>query len=712
MMEKILLIIVMLFALNVEVFARGHVAIFLSALTTDSLSVHKEKALDSVTVVGSNVTHYADHDVFYITRSMRKGARNTVQMLGSIPGIDCNRADNSLTYHGSSKIVILVDSVEKPSDFIKELHHLRFQKVDVFPNPSGKYADYDVLLNLHTRKNYEGYEGNVVGQVSAIPTDGNGQGKNLTGAYGSFSTIYTWNKWNFVVRYDGKFNQGGKTDLSCETVNHVNGLRVSYEHPEIVNYFRLHNIYTAVDYQFNDRHSLSFSYKFSTDASDAYSNTGLHRQWLADGRNEFFTQMEKNGVNSQRHILGVHYRGRSGCWNYTQDFNYINDGWDADRFLSQSLGFGYDYRHRKHMDYVHTRSEVNRRFFCGRFYVSAGYNFTLKKYEQTDRPTGSLLSRNKYLRNEFWTWASYRFSNSTDLNFSASAERVSSESSSTSDANWIYNLGGKFYHRWNKWLWMRLTHSTGISHPQLDQVTEYGYFTDSLTWQGGNPSLRTQAFHTSKLYLDFFNFFNLEAGYSFSNNLMTNVTGMGEGQLPSGQWGGYVTNVPYNTLYREWWVNFYVYKRIKSFTLSANARYQHQQASFMEDKNTNGGLSGRLSALYYNVRYRMAVQAIYDMNNNYSAFVQGWNTQKIDCLFLYVGKDFLGQRLNVALQYVSPSLAFNGKKRTATHCAALDSDLIVNVFKSTGNSMMLTLNYRFQGGKSVRQYNRNVSEEK
>lgn len=84
-----------------------------------------------------NITHYADRDVVYITRSMRKGARNTAQMLGNIPGIDCNRADNKLTYYGSSNILILVDSVEKSANYVKELHHLRYDKVDVIPHPMG-----------------------------------------------------------------------------------------------------------------------------------------------------------------------------------------------------------------------------------------------------------------------------------------------------------------------------------------------------------------------------------------------------------------------------------------------------------------------------------------------------------------------------------------------------------------------------------------------
>ena len=69
--------------------------------------------------------HHADRDVVRITRAMRKGARNTAQMLGNIPGIDCDYSNNELTYYGSKNILILVDSIEKSPEYIKELHHLR-----------------------------------------------------------------------------------------------------------------------------------------------------------------------------------------------------------------------------------------------------------------------------------------------------------------------------------------------------------------------------------------------------------------------------------------------------------------------------------------------------------------------------------------------------------------------------------------------------------
>ena len=91
----------------------------------DSTLYHTTQTLDSVVITGDNTIHHADRDVVRITRAMRKGARNTAQMLGNIPGIDCDYSNNELTYYGSKNILILVDSIEKSPEYIKELHHLR-----------------------------------------------------------------------------------------------------------------------------------------------------------------------------------------------------------------------------------------------------------------------------------------------------------------------------------------------------------------------------------------------------------------------------------------------------------------------------------------------------------------------------------------------------------------------------------------------------------
>ena len=41
------------------------------------------------------------------------------------------------------------------------LQHIRFDRMEIVHNPTGKYQGYDVLINFHTKENYEGYEGYV-----------------------------------------------------------------------------------------------------------------------------------------------------------------------------------------------------------------------------------------------------------------------------------------------------------------------------------------------------------------------------------------------------------------------------------------------------------------------------------------------------------------------------------------------------------------------
>ncbi len=341
-------------------------------LKTDSTAASRKPP--TVTVEADNITHYADRDVVYITRSMRKGARNTAQILGNIPGIDCNRADNKLTYYGSSNILILVDSVEKSANYVKELHHLRYDKVDVIPHPMGKYSEYDLMINLHTKPDYEGYERNAHQEVGIQPTEDNGKDKKFTWNYTSTSFTYTKNKWNVVGRYNFNFSQSDRSNTESTYTNHISHMRENSTAPmRLVNFFRIHNAYFAVDHQINKNHSVSVSYNYSTDASDDYKYASTERLWLDNEEKDTIMKeaTRRNSVsrvNSDRHTLGLYYRDRSGAWNYNYDFNYINDGWDSDKNYWQSTSYSSDDYFRKHRNHVWTQSEVNHNFFDNRFY--------------------------------------------------------------------------------------------------------------------------------------------------------------------------------------------------------------------------------------------------------------------------------------------------------------------------------------------------------
>lgn len=692
-------------------------ALDLGAARLDSLQEkpsERIQRLDSVMVNGSNVTHYAGRDVIRITRELRKGARNVAQMLGKIPGFDCDRSSNSVTYYGSDEILILVDSIEKPAGYVKELHHLRFDKVVVVPNPTGKYAGYNVLVNFHTKQDYEGHEENFFNYFRALPTDGNGSGKNLSNTNTSSSFTYTKNKWNVVGRYNFGFRQGELSDVEKTETYPLNQLRYDYLRSTTRkdSYFRIHNLYTALDYQIGKNHSVSLSYQFAADASDDYQGAGMARTQTETGRKDSIWVRGFDGINSKRHTLGGYFRGRSGAWNYTFDVNYINDGWSSESFLERSTGYA-SYHHLDNlMNYIWTKSELNRHFLKGKLYVSAGYNLTLKKYEQTDRLTKDRLSANNYLRNEFWTWMSYYVKDGTDVNFSASAEHVHSRSDSFADNDMVYKLSGMVYHRWNKWLWMRLNLWCDVNRPQLRQVSEYGYFTDSLNWVQGNPGLKTSVSHSGRVWLDFFNTFNLQAGFAYSPNTFCTVTESREGTLASGERLFYVAYVPRNTRFHSFWTSFYIQKRIGKLTMNAFVKYEKCRAEYAQYKSRNDGFSGNMSLRYYEGKRKLSLSLSYSLANQYDVAVQGKTTRRLDYFNILAGKDFLKQRLGVVIQYVPPLFFTAAKYFGCEDSPAEHVSEAVGLRRSNGNALMLTVSYRLWGGKSVRQYTRNMSEEK
>ena len=124
-------------------------------------SIAASATIKEVVIEGKRVIQYPDKDVWIITKDMRKNAFDTREMLGNIPGMYYDRFTQQLSYHGQKNIKILMDGKEKPGGYIENLAHLRFKHVEITPNPQGLYRDYDVLINLVTKDNYEGIEGMV-----------------------------------------------------------------------------------------------------------------------------------------------------------------------------------------------------------------------------------------------------------------------------------------------------------------------------------------------------------------------------------------------------------------------------------------------------------------------------------------------------------------------------------------------------------------------
>ena len=242
-------------------------------------------------------------------------------------------------------------------------------------------------------------------------------------------------------------------------------------------------------------------------------------------------------------------------------------------------------------------------------------------------------------------------------------------------------------------------------------MNEYGYFTDSLTWSGGNPALKTNVNHSGRVWVDFFKLFNVQMGYIYSPNQFATMTDIGEGILPSGEYGQYIVRMPQNTSYQEGWTSFSIFKKVKAFTFSAYLRYRYMKAYYREISQLCRRGDGNIQVRYYNEENRLHLSVRYNLDNSYTVTPEGWGNINAQYLSFTGNKDFLNQQLNVSVRYVTPFLLRNVIKSETSSLAQYGYQY-ANLRKSSEHALLVTLTYRFHGGKSVRQYNRSMQDER
>lgn len=677
----------------------------------DSLS----RSLEEVTVTASTVERTGNQERITITRDLRQGAVNTVQMLGNIQGMFLNRSNNSLTYMGSDKIVILVDSMEKDVDYVKALNHMRFDKIDVVHNPTGKYSDYDVLINLRRKEVYEGYEGMLSGAADIYVGDRNGKNHNFGHGVTQNSFTYTRDKWNFFVSQNYDWQDNAYSEFS-ETSYPLNNFKEavisgSDKEPNHRDYSRNSGSYIGVDYDINKNHSLSLTYYLGNTSIDNYSNTLM----LSGDMSAFNPDTIQSSVTFRdkgyRHTIGVYYRGRSGLWSYNANFNYTNNGWRTWSHNRRSSGFFLEDNRRNQQNYIWGNAEVSRRTSDGKWYFALGYMNYWKEYWIKRLSTLDLLSKTINRRNDVYITASYNPSPDWSVGISGSLQMVSNQSQAQDESYLLNSISAWGFHKFSNKAWMRVNYYSAYNQPSISQISDYGQFSDSLLWSGGNPSLRAYTSHRVTVTAGLFNIFNVEGVAFFAPKSFASIVEMREGMRPDGTIGPYAATQWQNTNLRQWHISVSASKRIGRFGLNALARWQDIYAEYHDFSHHMSGPAGYFSANYNDNAKQLYVQLVYQISSAFSAAPQSEGKNLSDYMLLYVQKSFLKGKLTASCSYIIPLHILSGKSWSRTESPVLQSYVYSNNQFRNNNRLSLSIVYRFSGGKSVRKYNREMRQD-
>lgn len=686
-------------------------------LTTDTLALDTMR-LSEVVVTASNVIRRRNSDLVLVTRDMRRGSFNTAEMLGKVPGFLYNRSTKSLSYYGEENVKILVDSLEKDAGYIKGLHHLRFDKLDVIPNPKGKYEGYAVLVNLHTRKSYEGYEGNLSGTSEFFPGGRNVSNCIFGDADWKGNLTYTKDRWNYVLGYAGDFSQQERNNFMETKYLFNNYMESSMDkgdgsksHHEIT---RGHVVSGSVDCQLDKRNSVSLVYQLGLQGKDACDADNLLRSTIVGCRSCDTILSNRSYVESSyRHTLGIFSRGGFGCWNYTADLNVVLNGWDTESLLRKSSGYATHDDRRTEMNHTIAKFEVNRLLLGRKLYIAFGYNNFRKSYRQERLYQKDRLSDYTLWQNKWWLFSSCALGRMTNLSLASSIMTNHSRSGGLRDSylSWSGSLG--FFQRLEGENWVRLEYNCNVSNPDMTKVTGYGHFTDSLQWVSGNPLLRSSISHDVNLKYHLFKYFTVNGRFLYQPRTFTDITIQSEGYLENGVWSKYASTCPQNARWLSTWLGLYYEQRIGELSLSANVDYRYVRGKYGEFVNSVGNWTGNCMAEYNVSKISLYLSCAYNLCSDYNAWAQGLSKTKMDLLWLNAEKSFFGERLNVGVIYNIPLHFVSGKNISRFFSPAKQVYARnFNYNKLSSNSFEISITYRFSGGKSVRQYKRELSDEK
>lgn len=665
-----------------------------------ALSTHNV-GLKEVTVTGTLKQETYNKDIYLITDSMRKGTASSGQLLEKIPGFLRDWENDKLRVNGEEDIVLLVNDVEKSSDYAMRINPKRVKKVEITYNPTGKYEGRRMLLNLSLFDDYIGWD--------FVPYTNLQYGKNnMNQETVGESYTYSVNKLSFNIT-SAFSNVVNKESDSFTRMYADNYERSSQEFdsdkPNKIGKKLGYDISLGAEYQLAKGHSLSFQTKGTFNQS--LDSTMYFITEKDNGNVAQYEQWNRDKYYSNDYNVGLFYRGSFGKLYVSSDltYDYYNVREKRTYWSNSNLSETPTLGDKNYVFYDLSISRPLSKHFD--FY--ADYNLAWRKYNDTDRNTDEFKYWSKNIRHFMLAMLTWHPVGSFYVSGGALWLGNSDDNNVGHIANYSWSpMGRLFYKPW-RIVTIRSNFHISAMYPNLDQLTATEYQIDSKMIHGGNPLLKSSRL----IYLDatmsidklfniiFVNFYNKDMNESLYYSLLP--TGMVKESYKNADW------------HRMMFILSGDYKLFKDCNLGVNLSYFHDVASVEEGIKRKGDIW----KMYMQARYKISplklnVQASYDLNYATTPTLQGKYTKHLGYAKIVLNRLFSNGKLEGTLTATMP--ANIGKRKFGYEYHLPYFTTVTNSSRNStyGPYVVLGVKMFLHGGKQVRmrQNSFNVDAEK
>ena len=399
-----------------------------------------EKLLKEVSVKASSHDNLIDRDEQVITDKMREGASDTKDVLDKINGVSYDRYNNSIKVDNDSKVLILVDGMEKDQEYIKNLAPDRLKKVEVIRSPGGRYAleGYSSVINIILKKDYQGTEIFLSDRSMVDPDASKTQyipvQNNVSGTIN-----YVYNKFNIYAKYSMNNNNFNLTSTDNKVYNKnmfINEVPSSNNNINTNVNQLFHDFTLGADYYINPKHTISFESNLtSTPFSDNITKQFFNVDYNIPGYilPDLNTQTnDQNGNISTYNSL--FYEGKLDENNViNSNFTYSNYNDNYTNIFTDNVNSNVDQQGKDNKNGTKFYAEFTHNF-NDKTNLQLGYGNTWEK-QNNNYTTNDIESQFKYsdMRHKLYAYYSWEGKKKLSLKFGGAAE------TSTPDANGIKN---------------------------------------------------------------------------------------------------------------------------------------------------------------------------------------------------------------------------------------------------------------------------------
>lgn len=670
------------------------------------------KKLSEVSIKSSAKESQLDRDVQVVTDKMKEGTANTKDVLDKMTGVDIDRYSNTIKVDNDSKVIILVDGIEKDQEYIKNLAPERLKKIEVIRDPGGRYAleGYSAVINVILKKDYQGTElyasHRSMNDLDASKQENIPVQSNLSG-----TVNYVYNKLNLYAKVSQDINN---FNLQSNVLKEYdNGLSIENVPPapnDMNNQIkqRYHNYTLGADYYLNPKHTISYESNFNTQPlSKNSSKETANVLYRLNG--DLFDNILVTTINKSKSFSmyqSLFYEGKlsendvinSNLTYSNYNSSYINEYIEGTMTNRTETGNDRKNSTRFYAEYTHT--------FPKNMNLQIGYGNSFED-QKNKFSTGGDASNFSYTdqQHKLYSYYAWQISKKFGFKLGGVAETSAPNAGGIKNNYTIVQPYADIKFTPSANLDFKVKYRASSTYPSISQTNPFTTMIDLQSVRTGNPTLSPEVTHKISLQTNILQgLASIEPYYHFSDNYIAEF-----GTLRSDGLFAYSYSNAGN--YKNYGIEARLAVPIgKNFVVQSDVDFYNSKIKTSGNNNALNAYVMSNQLIYQNQKYASVAGFQYQKNMRKYISTQGYGKGDNDFWIVFVQQPFFKQRLSVMLVYFTPitwGVDFNQGSYIHTTNYTEQKNYDISLLK---NMLLLEISYRFNYGKQVTLKNKKVEQ--